>query len=98
MNGKSTHTYAVLEVSSKAYQEVRALLAAAGYEHAFIESKKAEVIDMHGIALSSGSEPEPAKLRVRNKQTGECAIASMHPSEGGFVSLGGSSFELEWEP
>jgi hypothetical protein len=54
-----THTYAVLEVSPKVYQEVRALLEAAGYSHAFISGRN-EVIDMHGIALAaSASEPAP---------------------------------------
>jgi len=62
----STHTYAVLEVSPAAYREIRALLEAAGYEHAFHrtahevfrEGKRegeieVEVIDMHGIALTA---------------------------------------------
>jgi hypothetical protein len=54
-----SHTYAVLEVSPKVYQEVRALLEAAGYSHAFISGRN-EVIDMHGIALAaSASEPAP---------------------------------------
>ncbi len=49
-----THTYAVLDVSPAAYQEIRGKLDAAGYSHAFHDSEGdngSEVIDMHGIAL-----------------------------------------------
>lgn len=54
-----THTYAVLAVPRSVYAAVRALLAAAGYEHAFHnEGESSEVIDMHGIALQSkGGQP-----------------------------------------
>ena len=48
---RSTHTYAVLEVSSAAYAEIKALLEAAGYEDQFHEDDGAIVIDMHGIAI-----------------------------------------------
>jgi hypothetical protein len=46
---RTSHTYAVLEVSDTAYQEVAAKLRAAGYHHVFIDDGK---IDMHGIALA----------------------------------------------
>jgi hypothetical protein len=49
----SGHTYAVLEVSPEAYREIRALLEAAGYEHAFHREHEGEVIDMHGIAITA---------------------------------------------
>lgn len=48
-----SHTYAVLEVPSAVYAAVRALLARADYDHAFMVEKDGEVIDMHGIALRS---------------------------------------------
>lgn len=55
---RSTHTYAVLDVPRSVYGAVRALLAAAGYDHAFHQDGDAEVIDMHGIALqSTGGQP-----------------------------------------
>jgi hypothetical protein len=44
---RQTHTFAELDVSPSAYDEIRAKLEEAGYEHAFIGS----VIDMHGIGL-----------------------------------------------
>ncbi len=46
-----THTYAVLDVPRPIYATVRALLAAAEYQHAFHAKADGEVIDMHGIAL-----------------------------------------------
>ncbi len=51
-----TYTYAVLDVSREVYAAVRALLDAAGYQHAFLPNKDGEVIDMHGIALRSKAE------------------------------------------
>ena len=45
-----TYTYVILEVSSKAYQEIRTKLIEAGYGHALHE-EDSEVIDMHGIVL-----------------------------------------------
>lgn len=52
---KTTHTYAILEVSPAVYAEIRAKLEAAGYEHAFIVDIGGEAIDMHGIALQVDS-------------------------------------------
>lgn len=48
-----THTYAILEVSASAYDEIKSKLEAAGYQHAFHDDKDEDgiVIDMHGIAL-----------------------------------------------
>lgn len=44
-----THTYATLEVSAAAYDEIAAKLKEAGYDDAFDDEEK--VIDMHGIGL-----------------------------------------------
>jgi len=44
-----THTFAVLEISQAAYDEIEAKLRAAGYEHT-IESESG-LIDMHEIGL-----------------------------------------------
>ena len=48
-----THTYATLEISRAAYDEIAQKLRDAGYDHVF----DGKTIDMHGIGL----EPEPAK-------------------------------------
>lgn len=46
-----THTYVFLEVSKSAYDEIKAKLEKADYQHAFHEEEEGVVIDMHGIAL-----------------------------------------------
>jgi len=57
-----THTYAILDVSSAAYEEIRQKLAEAGYEHAFNDDGDGrECIDMHGVALRSEPSPEATK-------------------------------------
>ena len=42
-----THTYAILDISHTAFEEIATKLRAAGYHHAFDR----DVIDMHGIAV-----------------------------------------------
>lgn len=54
-----THTYAVLEVSQTAYDEIAVKLRTAGYSHAFDDAERA--IDMHGIGLTA----EPTTLLMR---------------------------------
>lgn len=54
------YTYALLDVSRAVYDEIRAKLVAAEYEHAFHADAGGEVIDMHGIALRV--EPEPERI------------------------------------
>jgi hypothetical protein len=50
-----TYTFAKLEVSQAVYDEIRAKLVEAGYEHAFGLDDEVELIDMHGIALVRAS-------------------------------------------
>lgn len=45
---QNTHTFAELAISEEAYHEIYALLAEAGYHHAFIDG----AIDMNGISLT----------------------------------------------
>ena len=58
-----THTYALLEVSNAAYQEIKRKLVDAGYSHAIHSDGE---IDMHGIALiidkSKPPKPRPPHL------------------------------------
>jgi hypothetical protein len=51
-----THTVATLAVSLGAYDEIAALLRAAGYGHAFVDDG---VIDMSGIGLVPPEAPAP---------------------------------------
>jgi hypothetical protein len=50
-----THTYALLDVSPAAYDEIAAKLREAGYDHAFGDEGE---IDMHGIALGRAASDE----------------------------------------
>lgn len=56
-----THTYAILDVSRAAFEEVARLLRAARYDHCFDR----DVIDMHGIALRIGAE-DATQARVNS--------------------------------
>jgi hypothetical protein len=47
-----THTYAILELSKDAFDEIRSKLITAGYEDQFNEQDGPSVIDMHGIAVT----------------------------------------------
>jgi hypothetical protein len=62
-----THTYAVLEISSAAYEEIKEKLKAAGYQHAFQSSGE---IDMHGIAVAAKAESGFQRWRDRYKRKG----------------------------
>jgi len=49
---KGTHTYVILEVGERTYNDIRRKLVEAGYEHVLDRTAEdREVIDMHGIAL-----------------------------------------------
>jgi hypothetical protein len=51
---RTTYTYAGLEVSAEAYDEIAGKLKAAGYGHAFMPDG---AIDMHGIGLMKPLPP-----------------------------------------
>ena len=53
---RATHTYAILQVSRRVYEEIRAKLDAVGYQQAFHLLPEGEVIDMHGIAIQASEE------------------------------------------
>ncbi len=52
----ATHTYAILEVSPEAFEEIRAKLEEVGHQVQFHEDDGESLIDMHGIALKSSGE------------------------------------------
>lgn len=54
MTIRQTHTYAELEVSAAAYDEIASKLKAADYGHAFMEGG---AIDMHGIGITREADP-----------------------------------------
>lgn len=53
-----THTYALVEISASAYQEVVEILRKAKYHHAIDE--RTNTIDMHGLALRLDPAKAPA--------------------------------------
>jgi len=90
---RTTHTYAVLEISPEAYREIRERLEAAGYQHAFhrhvhevtrggaLEGEVSyEAIDMHGIALRA-DDGRPVVLSVPD-QPGPAAGSEGQQPEG----------------
>ncbi len=53
-----SHTFALLAVSKQTYDEIKAKLEAADYQHAFVD----EAIDMHGIGLVvENTKEDPAQ-------------------------------------
>ena len=57
-----TYTYALMEVSQDAWDEVAAKLKEAGYDHAFHEGG---ALDMHGVALVPSGALQRAPESVR---------------------------------
>jgi len=53
----STHTFAEMQISGKAYDEIRAKLEDAGYGHALLPMEGGVTLDMHGIGLTRAPEP-----------------------------------------
>lgn len=49
-----TYTYAVLEISKAAFDEIKAKLEAANYQHQFVKADDGTIeIDMHGLAVKA---------------------------------------------
>jgi hypothetical protein len=63
--GRTTHTYALLEVSAAAYDEVASKLRACGYGSSINDEGE---IDMHGIALVR-SQPETSMDTAKANET-----------------------------
>ena len=53
---RQTHTFAVLELSLPAFNEIKTKLEKAGYQHCFIEQDDELVIDMNGIGIKNENE------------------------------------------
>lgn len=65
-----THTYATLEISAKAFDEIANKLNDAGYYTAFDD--RGTLIDMHGIALvrkSSTRVDKPSKFDEKDPRS-----------------------------
>jgi len=65
---RQTHTYAELELSQAAYDEIARKLRDAGYDHSFMHSEDvngAPTIDMHGIGITRASDGEGDDADIR---------------------------------
>lgn len=78
MTLRTTHTYALLEVSKAAWDEIASKLREAGYKHAFGDDGE---IDMHGIALVK-QEPAAAPLVGDNRMELPLSDPSLRPPRG----------------
>jgi hypothetical protein len=64
-----THSYVTVEIGQAAYQEIRAVLDKAGYQHTFInQTDGRELIDMRGLAVTTEAVPRPKTILVNGKE------------------------------
>lgn len=52
---RSTHTFSILHVSKRTWDEIAEGLRAADYDHAFLDD--AQTVDLHGIAIRPFAPP-----------------------------------------
>lgn len=90
---RSTHTYVTMDVSARAYAEIRQKMLEASYEHAVHRDGEKELIDMHGLAIKSKARPAPGgELMVGLTEKGDEVVIN-HPdlvtdAEGnGFITF-----------
>lgn len=79
-----TDVVMALDVSSACYAEVRALLEAAGYAHAFHADRDltrdgltSEVIDMHGLALRAGPADVSSRREIERLEGFVAAVEAL---------------------
>ena len=69
MRLRSTHTYALMEVSRDTFNEIRDKLLAVDYRHAIHEPEdenQSVRLDMHGIALVTTQSTSEHEIRIGN--------------------------------
>lgn len=72
---RTTHTYALLPVNDETHREIKALLLAAGYDHAVNEVGE---LDMHGIALVPIAEEDCPNHVASRDDAKRCARCGIH--------------------
>lgn len=75
---RQTHTYAGLEISQSAYDEIAGKLRDAGYDHAFDADTGA--IDMHGIGLLPDGKPAGTVSALHEAETEICDLFARYGS------------------
>lgn len=76
---RSTHTYAVMNLTARSYAEVRMRMLAADYSHAIHKNAREEVIDMHGIAIAALPPPPACGALLVNLTEGGDEVVINHP-------------------
>jgi len=65
-----TYTYAILEISKAAYDEIKNKLEVAGYSDQFHKNDGQIVINMHGIALAQEKENAISQIESTKNEVG----------------------------
>jgi hypothetical protein len=92
-----THTYALLEISAPAFNEIAQKLAKAGYAHAFTGNRE---IDMHGIGLAPDPNIKPGTttietLSILSARTKEGKVQlRVNEAQSRHPDLGGTDIEM----
>lgn len=74
-----SHTYAVLQISRAAFDEIRSKFKDAGYEHAFDDAAEGgPVVNMHGVAVQALHEdPTQDRKQPRLEKTAVDGLEKM---------------------
>ena len=65
----ATHTFAILEVSKRTFDDISGRLIAAGYEHCFkTTGAGVKIVDMNEIALAVDGQKSPVSRRGTSKR------------------------------
>lgn len=90
-----THTFAELQISCAAFDEIKAKFEAAGYDHALLQMDDGITIDMHGVGLTRAKPPdlsrsagiEPRSSRLARELSESDRVEVTHSeSPAGFVT------------
>jgi hypothetical protein len=74
MTTRSTYTFALLEVSAAAYDEIKAKLTEAGYAHSLNDRDALQPIDMHGIGLVRAGRQRVADIKAQLEKNDSAVI------------------------
>jgi hypothetical protein len=83
-----SYTFAELEISAAAYDEIAARLRAADYGHVFLDGG---LMDMHGIALSRAKDkPKPTVAELEAILNSEEDVKVIINADGSITTLAGA--------
>jgi hypothetical protein len=94
-----TYTYAELEVSPAAYEEIADKLKAAGYDHAFHarEDGRGYTVDMHGIGLTKADAFEQAQEVLQREPCAHPDVCTCGKCREVGVAVYGPDFAERWK-